>query len=469
MKKTPFVLFLLFALAFTAQAGTFAPQRDVCDIRKFGAKGDGKTLNTQAINAAIEACNARGGGVVLVPKGVFVTGTIHLKDNVRLYLEADAVLRATADLDRYESYVPTKDISRFDSGGGGQNANNSRDARWNRALILGVGLKNFAIEGEGTIDGCHVFDPRGEEKMRGPHTIIVAESRNFSMENITVNNAANYAFMAYEIENCTFRGLSINEGWDGIHIRGGKNIVIRDCEFHTGDDAIAGGYWDNMSISDCHINTACNGIRMIMPSTDLTIAHCDFQGPGRYPHRTSRELRRTNMQSAILLQPGGWGRAVGDMDDIHIHDIRIDSVTNPIMMVLNEGNEAGDILVERVTATRITFAAASAESWRGGRFDKLVFRDISYSYAGNDNAALRELKVGQPPADSRQLPCWGWYLRNVRDVLFENVSLTFDGEETRPALWFDNVGRATLRNTRYKTSGSEQGIVSIHTGTIINE
>ena len=120
MKKTPFVLFLLFALAFTAQAGTFAPQRDVCDIRKFGAKGDGKTLNTQAINAAIEACNARGGGVVLVPKGVFVTGTIHLKDNVRLYLEADAVLRATADLDRYESYVPTTPTIRVTPAGTGR-------------------------------------------------------------------------------------------------------------------------------------------------------------------------------------------------------------------------------------------------------------------------------------------------------------------------------------------------------------
>ena len=467
MKKKLFIPFLLTVLTLCLEAGALVPQRNVCDIRKFGAKGDGKTVNTQAINAAIDACNAQGGGVVLVPKGVFITGTIHLKDDVRLYLEADAVLRASTDLNLYESYIPTKDISRFDSGGNSQNANNSRDARWNRALILGVGLKNFSIEGEGTIDGCHVFDPRGEEKMRGPHTIIVAESRNFSMDGITVNNAANYAFMAYEIENCSFRGLSFNEGWDGIHIRGGKNIVIRDCRFHTGDDAIAGGYWENMSISDCFINTACNGIRMIMPSTDLTIAHCRFQGPGRYPHRTSRELRRTNMQSAILLQPGGWGQAPGNMEDIHIHDIRIDSVTNPIMMVLNEGNEASDILMERVTATRINFAAASVESWRGGRFDNLTFRDISYSYIGNNDPSLQKTAVGQPPADSRQLPCWGWYLRNVRNVLLENVTLSFEGEETRPALWFDNVGKAELRNVQYQKSQNEQGIVSINTGSII--
>ena len=466
MKKTLFLPFILLLLTFGMEAEALVPQHNVYDIRKFGAKGDGKTLNTQAINTTIEKCSDQGGGVVLIPKGVFITGTIHLKDNVRLYLDADAVLRASTDLNVYESYIPTKDISRFDSGGNTQNANNSRDARWNRALILGVGLKNFAIEGEGTIDGCHLFDPQGEEKMRGPHTIIIAESRNFTMDGITVNNAANYAFMAYEIENCSFRGLSFNEGWDGIHIRGGKNIVIRDCEFYTGDDAIAGGYWENMAISDCHINTACNGIRMIMPSTDLTIAHCQFQGPGRHPHRTSRELRRTNMQSAILLQPGGWGRAPGNMEDIHIHDIQIDSVTNPIMMVLNEGNEASNILVERVTATRITYAAASIESWRGGRFENLTFRDISYTYMGHDNTALKDLSVGQPPADSRQLPCWGWYLRNVHNLLFENVNLSFEGKETRPALWFDNVGRAELRNVTYKKSQNPQGIVSINTGSI---
>ena len=70
-----------------------------------------------------------------------------------------------------------------------------------------------------------------------------------------------------------FHDLEFNEGWDGIHIRGGKNITIRNCRFFTGDDAIAGGYWENMVISDCHINSSCNGVRMIMPATGLTISN----------------------------------------------------------------------------------------------------------------------------------------------------------------------------------------------------
>ena len=96
------------------------------------------------------------------------------------------------------------------------------------------------------------------------------------MRGITLNCASNYAFMAYKIEDMVFHDLEFNEGWDGIHIRGGKNITIRNCRFFTGDDAIAGGYWENMVISDCHINSSCNGVRMIMPATGLTISNCTF-------------------------------------------------------------------------------------------------------------------------------------------------------------------------------------------------
>ena len=85
------------------------------------------------------------------------------------------------------------------------------------------------------------------------------------------------------------------------------------------------------------------------------------------------------MLSAIILQPGGWGKAPGKIRDIYIHDVSIDNMNNPLMIVLNEGNTGDNILVERMKATRISQAAVSIESWKGGTFGNVTFRDISIS------------------------------------------------------------------------------------------
>lgn len=462
------ILFFLLSILCVSYVSAAIP-KNIYNIRNYGAKGDGKTINTKAINAAIEDCSNKGGGKVLIPKGKYISGTIFLKSNVTLFLDDEAILKGTDLVSEYQSYIPSKDLGRYDSGEGSANANSSKDANWNKTLILAAGINNFSIEGNGIIDGSHVFDPNGEENMRGPHTIILGESKNFSINGITINCAANYALMAYEIQNGVFHNLEMNEGWDGIHIRGGKNIIIRDSKFRTGDDAIAGGFWENMVITNCHINTSCNGIRMIMPSKDLTISYCTFQGPGKYPHRTSKELRRTNMLSAILLQPGGWGKASGTVQDVHIHDIVIDNVNNPFMFILNEGNEAENILTERVKATRINKYASSVESWRGGMFDNVIFRDILIDYLSSDDAISKNSKIEKPDVDARSLPCWAWYIRNVRNITFENINLKYQGKEIYPAFLFENVANPEFINVKYTGQGNEDSVVLIDSGRLIQK
>ena len=450
-----FLIILQLGFAFIAPA--IAQQSPaVFNIKNYGAKGDGRTVNTQAINKAVDACAQAGGGIVLVPAGSFLTGTIQMKSHVTLMLEKGAVIKGITDLEAYIPYVPTREMDRYD---------NANKFKWNRALILGVGVSDVAIMGNGVVDGDHVFDPQGEERMRGPHTILFAESHNLSFTGFTVNNAANYAFMAYEIENAVYNNLTINQGWDGIHIRGGKRIIIRNSSFYTGDDAIAGGYWEDMVIADCHINSSCNGIRMIMPADGLTISHCTFEGPGRYPHRTSGEKHRTNMLSAILLQPGGWSKAPGIVDRVYIHDISISNVNNPMMFVLNEGNNAGKILVERLKAVQINEYAASVESWKGGMFDELTFRDISIEYVGRPDASPIDASLGQPHVDARGLPCWGWLVRNVKDITFENIDLRYTGTDPRPALYFDNIFTLRFKEVKYPDSENPQSVVFQNSGT----
>ncbi|MGN6417814.1 MAG: glycoside hydrolase family 28 protein [Pseudobacter sp.] len=452
-------LLLLGGLIWVFPANATPLLIKVYDITRYGAVGNGVKLNTGAINAAIDDCSKNGGGIVRVPKGVFLSGTIYLKSNIRLRLEEGAVIQGTADIDQYHAYAGSASLAKYNSGDAGPNANSIMNNRWGKGLIIGNGISNVSIEGQGVIDGAHAFDSLGEERMRGPHTIIIGESRNITLTGITINRSANYAFLAYDIENAGFDNLQMNEGWDGIHIRGGKNILIRNCSFYTGDDAIAGGYWENIVISNCFINSSCNGIRVIMPATRLTIEHCIFKGPGKYPHRTSKELRRTNMLSAILLQPGGWGKAPGRIQDVHVHDISITDMNNPFMLVLNEGNEGDNIRLERITATGIRQAAASIESWRGGVFGRVQLKDISISYAGKNEPKLRDLHTEQPPADSRPLPAWAFFVRNVRNISFENVTLSYEGAEQRPAFLFDNVGAIEFNNVNYPGIADEHSVL----------
>ena len=92
-------------------------------------------MNTNAINSAIEYCAENGGGTVLIPKGTFLSGTIYLKDNISLVLRKGAVLKGTADVSQYKSYTPLGNLSMFDSGGDGENANSAIDPHWNLSLI----------------------------------------------------------------------------------------------------------------------------------------------------------------------------------------------------------------------------------------------------------------------------------------------------------------------------------------------
>lgn len=152
-------LIILGQAAIAVAAGVF-------NVRDYGVLGDGETLDTPAIQKAIDACATAGGGRVVMPPGKYLSGTVHLKSNVTLFLEAGARLMGTTKLDEYKPPIPPASMPE------------ARWGKWHRALILGEGVENIAIAGDGVIDGNKVFDATGEEKMRGPHTFVFVNCRN---------------------------------------------------------------------------------------------------------------------------------------------------------------------------------------------------------------------------------------------------------------------------------------------------
>lgn len=427
------------------------------DIRDFGAKGDGETLNTSFINKAIHTCSEQGGGTVVIPRGTFFTGTIVLQSNITLYLQEGAILKGVDDLTEYQTILSYNTDTTYYM---------VKSRNWNKALILGDKVNNVMVTGEGIIDGGHIEDKGGEEGMRGPHILFLSRSSNITVSGIRIIRASNYAFMSYDIRNILFSNITMEEGWDGIHIRGGKNIQIRNCRFYTGDDAVAGGGWENLIMDNCYLNSSCNGIRIIMPVSDMEIRNCDFQGPGRYPHRTSGEIMRRNMLTGIMIQPGGWFEAPGNIEKVRISGCSFDNLDNPFQFILNKGNDAVEIYMEHITGKRLLQAAGSIESWNGGCFSNVYISDMTLEYTGKDEKSLLDIVPAKPQTDYRQLPCWGLFLRNVHNLELKNVKLSYTGKEIRPVFYMDNVANSLFEDVSYSSSNASEAIIRKNSGLL---
>jgi hypothetical protein len=264
---------LLAACAQATQAEPAIASKTCITITDFGAVSGGKQMNTAAIQKAIDACTDRGGGTVRIPKGVFLSGGLHLKSNVTLHLDKDAVLLGSSDWKDYGS-----------------------PADWSDGFLNGADLVNVGLKGEGTIDGADCRNPGGGEgDLRGPHCIILNRCKGISIDGITVIRSANWAFNCIKCQDAVIDNLKVRGGHDGFDAFECANFVFKGCDFRTGDDCIAGSGSRDFVITDCYFNSSCNAFRFAC--INLTVRHCRFQGPGEYAHRSSG---RHNMMHAFI-------------------------------------------------------------------------------------------------------------------------------------------------------------------------
>jgi len=423
------------------------------DVRTFavtarGDRGDGVANDTRALQATIEACADSGGGRVVVPAGKYAIGSVRLRSNVELHLAKDARLVGVDDLDAYCG---------FESGDWGK-------SRWNRGLIVGEGLHNIAITGAGTIDGNKVFDPQGEAGMRGPHTVLLSDCENVTLKNVTIRDSANYAFFFYASRKVRVTGATFDGGWDGIHFRGSperwnEDVLISGCRFFTGDDSIAGHYIKNGLVKDCRINSSCNGVRLIGPAQGLTFKDCHFEGPGKFEHRTPKNLHRTNMLAGILLQPSAWTPTPGSLEDVLVQDVTMQNVACALHVSIRAGNTADRLTFERISATEVYSSAVSFESWAEEPIGQVTVRELTVGYTPD---VVIDPRLGRPPTVqepirkpgvgvwNRKLPVWGLYARRVNSLQLEDVILeTSERVDARPVVLLEDVKDATVDDLQH--------------------
>jgi len=408
-------------------------------VRDYGAKGDGVTLDTAALNPTVEECAKAGGGQVLLPPGCYLSGIVRLRSHVTLFLSAGATLAGSTNLADYSA----PEAPSVEPG--------TRYGKWYRGLVIAANATDFALCGPGTIDGRKVFDPAGEERMRGPHAVTFAGCQRVVIRDLSILDAANYGIFFNVSDDVDVRNVKITGGWDGVHFRGTPEhwchrVTLASCLFYTGDDSIAGDYWDKAVITGCTVNSSCNGLRLIGPARHLIVDHCLFYGPGEQPHRSSG---RVNMLSGIILQPGAWDRTRGELDDVLLSHNTMRDVSSPVTLWTRPGNPVGTVTVAGLEAIGVGRAAFSAESWSDAPITNLVLRGVHVQYRLPAAGTRPAGEVRPPGVDIRPLPAWGAYLRNVDQCTMEEVRFSVDGADLRPVVAAESVKRLSLDGVHF--------------------
>lgn len=253
------------------------------NITDFGARVC-DAYQTEAIQRAIDTCFLNGGGRVIIPEGIFLTGGLRLRSNVMLYLESGAILKGSQDPEDYFAYKEDKiePIQEYDNG---EKRSVYPFSRWNNAVIRVIDAKNVAIIGEkgSYIDGSNCYDEQGEENYRGPHGINIQRSENILLEGYAFTDSANWAHAIFNTKNIVARKLKVYGGHDGFDIRTCDNVLVEDCEFYTGDDCVAGFDNCDVVVRNCIFDCACSAMRF--GGNHILVENCKSFAPPRFGFR----------------------------------------------------------------------------------------------------------------------------------------------------------------------------------------
>ncbi|WP_207425505.1 glycoside hydrolase family 28 protein [Pedobacter sp. SYSU D00535] len=265
------------------------------NILDFGAKGDGQTLNTVAIQNAIDKCSKDGGGSVVVPSGTFISGSLFLKADVDLFLQNGAVLKGSINPEDYPQVN-----TRWEG----------EEKKWTACLLNAIDLSNFKISGKGTIDGSgDLWTARGRSQTQTtgvrfgrPRLIGIQNCKNVLVEGLHLNNQASWGLFVLYSNNVKINNLKITAehnipSSDGIDIDSSKDILIRGCDIDVNDDCI--------SIKSGKDE---DGLRVNRPSEDILIEKCRFgygHGGVAMGSETSGGIRNVVVRNC-LFEAGNW-------------------------------------------------------------------------------------------------------------------------------------------------------------------
>jgi hypothetical protein len=411
------------------------------DVREFGAKPDGRTLCTRAIQEAIDQCAESGGGTVYLPPGNLLSGTIYMKSGVTLNLDAGCTLLGSVNLRDYPVTVP--------------GYRSYTDNYTDKSLIYGEKLERIAIMGRGVIDGQGAAF-KGPYKVR-PYMIRFIECRDVVVADVTIKDSPMWVQHYLACDDVRISGITVkshvNQNNDGIDVDSCSRVVITGCNVDSGDDAIvlkstSARPCKDVVVSGCVLRSTCNALKM------GTESNGGFQNIVM----TGCAIYDTRLAGVALEIVDG-----GTMDRVVVSDITMTGVGAPLFIRL--GNRArpfredvdkpGLGAMRNVTISNIEAAGANPTGCAisglpEAKIENLTLSNLRLSFAGGGTAEEAAQPVAENPDKYPEysmfgrLPAYGLYCRHIDGLKLANVQVQLAGEEKRHALVLDDVKDATV-------------------------
>lgn len=461
------------------------------NIRDFGARGDGTTLDTTAVQAAIDACHKDQGGTVLVPAGAFVIGTVEMKSNVMLHIAAQGKLVGSADGKQYHAAdaIPLTGDSTLNDG--------------NVGLIFAVEAENFTIEGPGMIDGQGaqfrspergVPPPSGRGGNNRPYHLLFHRCKNFIVRDIFLWQSAYHSIRIIQSSYMKLEDIRIynrvNRNNDGFHFISAQHVRISDCTIECQDDACAlFGSCKFVTVTNCSFSTRWSVFRFGGGEAEnISVSNCLIYetfgcpiklhcGPkSRFENMSFSNLVMHKVTGPISIGVGAHGRrrppqpgapsaapteapatpepevrpgTAGTVRNISFSDIRATVIVPfqhpdvPFTTTYNPGEIKSCIGLNNTGE---------------GTLEKISFDNVHVSFAGGgtaEDAATRDVpKVVGEYYEAGVFPAYGLYARNVRGLTLSNVRFDVSSPELRPAMVFDHVEDAAVNG--FSAQGNPQ-------------
>jgi Glycosyl hydrolases family 28 len=478
--------------AFAAEDGRAAVPTDRSDfgarnynVRDFGALGDGKTLDTVSIQAAVDACAKDRGGIVFIPAGDFLIGPIELKSNVTLHIAAGGKLLATTDASQYH---PARGIPLTGDHTMGDG---------NVGLIYGANAENVAIEGQGTIDGQGAqVRAGGLGGARRPHLVLFYKCTNLSIRDVHLFQSAYHTCRIANSSYVHLDGIRITSrvtgNNDGFHFISCEFVNLMNSNVRCQDDACAlFGSCKFVMVTNCSFSTRWSVFRFGGGvAENIAVSNCVLYqvfgcpiklrcGPGsRYENMSFSNLLLQEVTGPISIGSGpqrtGDAKVPSDAKQATTPD---DTANWPggVVRNISFSNISGTVTTEQGQLADSTFTGGKnpgelhscivLNGVDGTYLENISLSDIRLTFGGGGTAeegARRELpQIAGEYFALGAMPAYGLYARNVRGLTLNNIRFQVAKPELRPAVILDKVHDAAIDGLSAQANAQAESLVRL--------
>jgi len=452
-------------------------------VTAFGAKGDGETLDTGAVNRAINAASQAGGGIVFFPAGKYLCYSIHLKSNITLQFTTGATIIAApgpepgeqGHYDLAESNAPWEDYQDF-----GHN-------HWHNSLIWGEKLENVAIIGSGLIWGKGLSrgwrtGPQAEQPGAGNKAIALKNCRNVLLRDFSILHGGHFGILATGVDNFTIDNLTIDTNRDGMDIDCCRNVRVSNCTVNSPwDDGIclkssyALGYsraTELVTITNCFVTGCFDEGSVIDGSFEKFPETERVPRTGRIKFGTESNGGYKNIAISNCVFEGCHGLAIESVDGAIIEDVSVTNLTmhdvyaSPIFIRLGsrmrgpKGVPVGvirhvnisDVVCENVEKSRICsiISGIPGHPIEDLRISNVIVRHQGGGTASDAALQLPEKESAYPePTMFGTTPAQGLYIRHVDGMIVSDVKIESATPDQRPVILLDDVQGADFRFIKF--------------------